>query len=80
MYHSVQSHVSWLYLVLVADSLEELTGKLKKRKESMDSKALWVNMGKTECMVSDATMVSTRETGKYPCSICYKGAGSNSTL
>ena len=33
-------------------------------------------MGKTKCMVSDATMVSTRETSKYPCSICHKGAGS----
>ena len=28
-------------------------------------------------MVNNATMVSTRETGKYPCSICHKGVGSN---
>ena len=33
-------------------------------------------MGKTKCMVRDATMVSTRETGKYLCSICHKGVGS----
>lgn len=65
-------------LVLVAESMEELVVKLKKWKEGMESKGLRVNMGKTKCMVSDATMVSTRETGKYPCSICHKGVGSNS--
>ena len=35
-------------------------------------------MGKIKCTVSDATMVSARETGKYPCSICHKGVESNS--
>ena len=43
----------------------------------MESKGLQVIMGKTKCMVSDSTMVSTRVTGKYPCSICYKNVTQN---
>ena len=37
-----------------------------------------INMGKIKCMGSDATIVFTRETGKYPCSICHNGVGRNS--
>ena len=46
--------------------------------EGMESKGLQINIGKAKCMFSDATMVSKRQTGKYPCSICHKGVGSNS--
>ena len=59
-------------LAHVTESLEELIKKVKKWKENTESKALQINI------VSDATMVFTRETGKYPCSICHKGVGSNS--
>ena len=38
-----------MQMTSVAESLEELTGKLKKWKEGMESKGLRVNMGKTKC-------------------------------
>ena len=35
-------------------------------------------MERTTSQCSDATVVSARETGKYPCSVSHKGVGSNS--
>ena len=67
-------------LVIVAESLDELTERLKLWKENMESKGLRVNMPKTKCLVSDGSTKSTRETGKYPCSICHRGVGRNSVF
>ena len=67
-------------LVIVAESLDELTERLKLWKENMESKRLRVNMPKTKCLVSDGSIKSIRETGKYPCSICHWGIGRNSVF
>ena len=67
-------------LVIVAESLDELTERLKLWKENMESKGLRVNMPKTKCLVSDGSTKSTRDTGKYPCSICHRGVGENSVF
>ena len=67
-------------LVIVAESLEELTERLKLWKDNMESKGLRVNMPKTKCLVSDGSTKSTRETGKHPCSICHRGVGRNSVF
>ena len=42
---------------------------LNKWKTEMEAKGLRVNMGKTKIM----------DSGEYPCSVCRKGVGSNST-
>jgi len=65
-------------LVLVAESVEVLLEKLKMWKEGIEAKGLRVNMDKTKCMISDPNLISTRESGKYPCPICHKGVGCNS--
>ena len=40
-------------------------------------KGLKVNIGKTKVMRSSVNAGVERESGKYPCSICLKGVGSN---
>ena len=37
-----------------------------------------VNMGKTKIMVSGVNLQMLKDSGKYPCSVCRKGVGSNS--
>ena len=67
-------------LIIVAESLEELTKRLKLWKDNMESKGLRVNMAKTKCLVSDGSTKSTCETGKHPCSICHRDVGRNSVF
>ena len=49
-----------------------------KWKTEMEAKGLRVNMGKTKIMVSRVTLQTLKDSGKYPCSVCRKGVGSNS--
>ena len=35
-------------------------------------------MGKTQIMVSRVQLQTLKDSGKYPCSVCRKGVGSNS--
>ncbi len=64
----------------MAESLEELTERLKLWKDNMESKGLRVNMPKTKCLVSDGSTKATCETGKHPFSICHRGVGRNSVF
>ena len=52
--------------------------KLNKWKTEMEAKGLRVNMGKTKIMVSRVNLQMLKDSGKYPCSVCRKGVGSNS--
>jgi hypothetical protein len=66
-------------LVLIAESENELMAKLKIWKKGFEEKGLKVNVGKTKvmrCSVDDSR--AAKDTGKFPCSICAKGVGSNS--
>ena len=64
-------------LVISAET-EGLKMKLNKWKTEMESKGLRVNMGKTKIMVSRVNLQMLKDYGKYPCSVCRKGVGSNS--
>ena len=44
----------------------------------MEAKGLRGNMGKTKIMVSGVNLQMLKDSGKYPCSVCRKGVGSNS--
>ena len=46
----------------------------------MESKGLRVNGGKTKVMISSSNAGSVNKKGKYPCSVCHKGLGSNSAV
>ena len=52
--------------------------KLNKWKTEMEAKGLRVNMGNTKIMVSEVNLQTLKDSGKYPCSVCRKGVGSNS--
>src|SRR3989454_3745714 len=62
----------------MADSMEELTVKLEKWKESLETKGLRVNLSKTKVMRCSDRDRQPQASGKYPCGICKKGVGSNS--
>ena len=62
----------------MADSLDELSVKLERWKAELSAKVLNVNTKKTKIMISKPGAGPVQKTGKYPCSVCSKGVGSNS--
>ena len=64
-------------LVIMADSLDELSVKLERWKAESSAKGLKVNTKKTKIMISKSGAGPFQKTGKYPCSVCWKGVGSN---
>ena len=65
-------------LVISAETEEGLKMKLNKWKTEMEAKGLRDNMGKTKIMVSRVNLQTLKDSGKYPCSVCRNGVGSNS--
>jgi hypothetical protein len=64
-------------LVLLAESQEKLLAKLREWKQGFEEKGLKVNIAKTKVMKCSVDASVERESGKYPCSVCLKGVGSN---
>ena len=62
----------------MADRLDELSVKLERWKAELSAKGLKVNTKKTKTMISKSGAGPVQKTGKYPCSVCSKGVGSNS--
>ena len=67
-------------LVLIAETTDLLMEKLKLWKDNMENKGLRVNMGKIKVMICGKGFDTIKPPGKYPCSVCRKGAGRNSIL
>ena len=65
-------------LVLTSETMEGLLLKLKTWRKAMESKGLRVNVAKTKVMISGCSVGKPQEKGKFPCSVCGKGVGSNS--
>ena len=65
-------------LVLIAESLEELEQLYANWKNEMEQKGLRVNVGKTKVMPSQYDKIPLNKSGKFPCSVCWKGVGNNS--
>ena len=83
LYQGFSAGLPWelLYadnLVIMADSLDELSVKLERWKAELSDKGLKVNTKKTKTMISKPGASPVQKTGKYPCSVCSKGVGSNS--
>jgi len=64
-------------LVLMADSMDELSSKIKKWKDYLEKKGMKVNVGKTKWLVSGEE-TELKSTSKWPCGVCGKGVSSNS--
>ena len=52
--------------------------KVQRWKSAIEAKGLRVNLAKTKIMMSSCSSGEPRDQGKYPCSVCRKGVGSNS--
>ena len=65
-------------LVLLAETEDSLLEKLRIWKIGMEAKGLRVNASKTKIMKCRAGMGQVKKSGKWPCSVCRKGVGSNS--
>ncbi|XP_060770545.1 uncharacterized protein LOC132881740 [Neoarius graeffei] len=83
--HDFSTGASWerLYaddLVIVAETLEELSGKFLLWKNGLELRGLRVNMAKMKVIISSPNLNSLRDSGKHPCGVCRKGVGCNSTF
>ena len=64
-------------LVIIAETIEELTQKLQVWRVNLENKGLRVNMKKTKIMFSDVNMDTLIDTGVWPCGVCRSGVGRN---
>ena len=76
------SGTSWelLYadvLVIITETEDEHKRNLIKLKTDLEAKDLRVDMRETKIMVSAVNLQTLKDFGKYPCSVCRKGVGSN---
>ena len=77
------SEIPWedLYtddLVIIAESLEESVRGLLTWKEATEKKGLRVNAGKMKIMICGTGLDLLQSSGKFPCTVCRTGVGSNS--
>ena len=67
-------------LVMIAEDESELMAKLNQWTNCLQGKDLKVNVSKTKVMVSGGACKEIVMSGKYRCSVCGKGVGSNSIM
>ena len=65
-------------LVIIAETLSELSGKFRVWKANLEYKGLRVNVGKTKILVSVHNAPKPVDGSKFPCGVCNKGVGINS--
>ena len=65
-------------LVIWAETKFELLAKVDRWKQGLEAKGLRVNMDKTKVVQCSVDCGQKESTGKYPCSVCRRGVGSNS--
>ena len=65
-------------LVIIAETIEELTQKLEVWRVNLENKGLRVNMKKTKIMFSGVNKNTLIDTGVWPCGVCRSGVGRNS--
>ena len=63
---------------MIAETEEELIKRLNEWKDTMESKAMRVNMNKTKVMISEERQKVRQKGVRWPCGVCSKGVGSNS--
>ena len=67
-------------LVITAESEEDAINRFNSWKESLEKRGLKINIEKTKVMVTGRAPVVRWNTGRFPCSCCGRGVGSNSVL
>ena len=65
-------------LVIIAETIAELTQKLEVWRVNLENKGLRVNMKKTKIMFAGVNMDKLINTGLWPCGVCRSGVGRNS--
>ena len=67
------------WLAVIAETEEELIKRLNEWKENVESKGMRVNMNKTKMTVSGESQKVMQKAARWPCGVCSKGVGSNSS-
>ena len=62
-------------LILIAESEELLTEKVRIWKEGMEAKGLGVNLAKTKVLKCGVGCGQVAKSGKYPCGVCRQRSG-----
>ena len=63
--------------MIITKTEHERKMKWIKWKTNLEAKGLRVNMRETKIMVRAVNLQTLKDSGKYPCSVCRKGVGSN---
>ena len=64
---------------MIADTEEELIKRLNDWKDNVESKGMRVSMNKTKVMISGERQKVRQKAVRWPCGVCSKGVGSNSS-
>jgi len=67
-------------LVIVSESIEDLSARISSWKKHLENKGLRVNMKKTKILCSGRNLDVLQDAGKWPCGVCRRGVGGNSIL
>ena len=65
-------------IVIITESLEKCVRRLLTSKEAMEKKGLRVSAGKMKIMICGMGLDLLQSSGKFPCTVCRTGVGSNS--
>jgi len=66
-------------LAVIAETEEELIKRLNDWKDNVESKGMRVSMNKTKVMISGERHKVRQKAVRWPCWVCSKGVGSNSS-
>ena len=65
---------------MIAETEEELIKRLNEWKDNVASKSMRVSMNKTKVMISEERQKVRQKAVRWPCGVCSKGVGSNSSV
>jgi len=66
------------YLVVIAETENDLIKRLNEWKYNVENTGIRVNMNKTKVMISGQWQKVTQKAVRWPCGVCGRGIGNNS--
>jgi len=64
---------------VIAETEDDLTKRLNEWKDNAENRGIRVNMNKTKVMISREWQKATQKAVRWPCGVCGRGVGNNST-
>jgi len=66
-------------LVVIAETEDDLIKRLNEWMDNVENRGMRVNMNKTKVMISGERQKATQKAVRWPCGVCGRGVGNNST-